>query len=338
MRFGVIDKVILFGGAPLLVATAKHLRVLGMQVSIYTSPRHATEPLEATGVTLAQALQRLDMPFVCTDDINRESGLLSEITESTLGIGMGEAWSFSREVIAHFGGHLLDFMGIPHPRYRGGAHYTWMILHQNLQGGCNLQVINEKMIQGEYDSGAIVKSRSYAFPEWVKIPQDYFDAAVPEEVNFIQEFLDEVRAGRDFPLQEPDESRSLFLPRLNTMTQGWIDWTWTGKEIERFICAFDSPYAGASTHILGVRVHLKSAILDKDEQPFHPFQSGLITRSTAEEGLVIATRSGHLKVKSISPASGETLVRSPSVGDRFVTPASKLETALTYRASYGSKI
>jgi hypothetical protein len=336
VRFDAIDKVILFGGAPLLVATAKRLREMDIPLRIYTSPRHASEPVDRNGRTLADVLGALRMSFVSTTDINAEPGLLDEITDTTLGIGLGEAWSFQPQLIERFRGRLLDFMGIPHPRYRGGAHYTWMILHDNRTGGCNLQVINEDMVQGEFDSGAILKSREYQFPHTARIPQDFFDAATSEEVAFILEFLDEVQSGTAFVLRQPDESRSLFLPRLNTMLQGWVDWSWNGSEIERFIRAFDSPYAGASTRVLQTRVHLKGAQLDETEPPFHPFTSGVITRITPEEGVVVATRSGHLRIASIAPASGETLPRPLMPGDRLATPASDLEAARDARVRYGS--
>lgn len=337
MKFNRIDKVILFGGAPLLVATARYLKESGTAVRIYTSPRHAAEPLDASGTTLALALGALGLPFVSTEDISSEKTLPSEITPSTLGIGMGEAWSFSPALIQAFGGRLIDFMGIPHPRYRGGAHYTWMLLRGERQGGLNLQVINEAMLQGEYDDGEIVKSGTYRFPETARTPMDFFAAAVPNEVAFIREFLEEVKAGKDFDFRKPDESKSLFLPRLNTMVHGWIDWSWAGDEIERFICAFDEPYAGASTRLNGVRVHLKGAAMGRDEGPFHPWQSGLVTRVTPEEGCVIATRSGHLKVKTIVPSKGESLARPPKPGDRLFTPAADLESALGARVSYGAK-
>lgn len=337
MKFNRIDKVILFGGAPLLVATARYLKESGIAVRIYTSPRHAAEALDATGTTLAQALAALGSAFVSTEDISSEPTLQGEITPATLGIGMGEAWSFSPEIIRKFGGRLIDFMGIPHPRYRGGAHYTWMLLRGERQGGCNLQVINEAMIQGEYDDGEIVKSSAYQFPASARTPLDYFAAAVPNEVAFIREFLEEVKAGKDFDFRKPDESKSMFLPRLNTMVHGWIDWNWDGREIERFICAFDEPYAGASTRLGGMRVHLKGASLDTSEAPFHPFQSGLITRITPEEGYVIATRSGHLRVKTLVPSKGETFAKPPAIGDRLMTPAADIEAALGVRANYGSK-
>jgi hypothetical protein len=335
MKFNKINKIILFGGAPLLVAAAQWIKTSGISLVIYTSPRHAAESLDETGVTLQQKLEALSLPYTVTDDINSEMNLFDEITPHTLGIGLGEAWSFSREIIQRFAGRLLDFMGIPHPRYRGGAHYTWMILRNDKQGGCNLQVINTDMIQGVFDSGDIVKSSLYHFPVTARIPLDYFKAAVANEVAFIQEFLNEVQAGKEFILQAPDETKSLYLPRLNTLQQAWIDWSWTGEEIERFICAFDEPYAGASTIINNVRVHLKGAILDTTEAPFHPFQSGLITRMTVEEGVVIATRSGHLKVKTVLDQQGN--VPQLALGERFYTTAEKIQESLQYKAHYGTR-
>src|SRR5262249_31924544 len=162
--------------------TARTLRDLGFRVGIYTSPRHAAEPLEGDGVSLGQALTSLGFDFAVREDINADAALPGLITPNTLGIGMGEAWSFSAALIDRFGGRLLAFMGIPLPRYRGGAHYTWMILRGDRQGACNLQVINTDMIQGECDTGEIVKTRPYRFPESARTPADYFRAAVPEEV------------------------------------------------------------------------------------------------------------------------------------------------------------
>jgi len=338
MKYNQINKIILFGGSPLLVATARWLKSTKLAVSIYTSPRHASEILDESGTTLKIALDELDVSYIITEDINKEPALLNEITPYSLGLGIGEAWSFSSEIIDRFHGQLLDFMGIPLPRYRGGAHYTWMILRNDKQGACNLQVINDKTIQGIFDSGEIVKTSTYTFPENARLPIDYFNAAVEHEVNFIREFLQEVSQQKEFYLKTINESQSLYLPRLNTLQQGWIDWSWTGEEIERFICAFDEPYIGASTYLGSKRVHLKGALLDKSEPPFHPFQSGLITRITAHEGVAIATRSGHLLVKHIIGHHKENILSSLRVGEKLYTPVDTLENSFKYRAQYGAQV
>jgi len=336
MRFNAINKVILFGGSLSLVGIAKQLKSDGIQTIVYTSPRHAAEILNTSGQTLLEMLNDLSLHPVITEDINKETSLMDEITPHTLGIGLGEAWSFDGSIIKRFECRLLDFMGIPLPRYRGGAHYTWMILRDDRQSGCNLQVINEEMVQGVFDSGEIVKSKKYIFPK-ACTPQDYFDVEVKEGVTFIKEFLNEVKAGNNFDLEKMDESQSLFLPRLNTIKQGWINWSWSGEEIERFIRAFDTPYKGASTRINGERVHLKGATLDMSEAAFHPFQSGIITRITEEEGVVVATTSGHLKLKYILNKENKCINRALSTGSRFYTPPNDLQSAMEFYSAYGTK-
>jgi methionyl-tRNA formyltransferase len=338
IKFNEINKIILFGGAPLLIAAAKWIKTTNMSLFIYTSPRHAAEPLNEAGLTLKEALDQLKVSYVITDDINTEPSLLKELTPNTLGLGIGEAWSFSEEIINQFNGRLLDFMGIPLPRYRGGAHYTWMILRNDKQGACNFQIINTEMIQGEFDSGEIIKTSTYRFPDSARTPMDYFNAAIQHEIAFIQEFLQEILNQKEFELTLPDESKSLYLPRLNTIQQAWIDWSWSGEEIEQFICAFDEPYRGASTYIRETRVHLKGATLDKTESPFHPFQSGIITRITPHEGIVIATRSGHLSIKYVIGHHEEDISSLLRIGERLYTPAEKFNDTLKYRAHYGSQL
>ena len=51
-------------------------------------------------------------------------------------------------------------------------------------------------------------------------------------------------------------------------------------DVERFICAFDEPYVGASTNLNGDIVRIKSVCLSQQDGFFHHFQSGLIYRKT----------------------------------------------------------
>ncbi|MFB3924414.1 MAG: hypothetical protein ACE14T_00040 [Syntrophales bacterium] len=336
MRFGRVDNVILFGGAPLLSAFAQHLKSRGTPVTVFSSTRHLEETIAGENATLREILMRAGIPFYSSQDINRDPHIRPLITETTLGIGIGEVWSFEKDLIEKFGGKLLDFMGIRLPRYRGGAHYTWQILRRNRIGCCNLQIINEDMIQGEFDSGEIVKSKEYFFPASARIPRDYFEHAVKEETKFLEEFIEEIGSGRDFPLFRIQESFSLYFPRLYSLKHGWIDWSWTGPDIELFICAFDEPYAGASTYIGGERVFLKDCFFDPDDGPFHPFQSGLIYKKT-DGALFVAAGEGSLIIKNITNEKGDNLYQRVRIGNRFHTPRKELDQAMAYSAIYDSE-
>jgi len=334
MKFGPIDHIILFGGAPLLAAFARNLAdERKYAVSVFSSRRHLDEVLAPEGKPLRAILQDAGIPWFDAPDIHTDPNIRGLLSPRTFGLGLGEAWSFSPDLIERFGGRLLDFMGIRLPQYRGGAHYSWQILRRNRIGCCNLQVINEQMIQGVFDSGEIVKSREYLFPASVRIPQDYFDFAVGEEVAFLREFLRETEEGRDFPLTRLQENFSLYFPRLHTLKHGWIDWGWSGEEIERFICAFDEPYAGASTFLGDMRIFLKDARLETNDGPFHPFQSGLVYRRM-NGSLFICARDGTLIIRKASDEKGGDRMKDIAVGSRFHTPARFLEEARQCRADY----
>jgi len=307
-----------------------------MKVTVFSSKRHLDEFMLRENQTLEQILMRNDVPYFSCSDINDNPHIRPLVNETTIGVGLGEVWSFEKDLIERFSGKLLDFMGIRLPRYRGGAHYTWQILRRNRIGCCNLQIINKEMIQGVFDSGEIVKSGEYFFPAHTRIPQDYFDFAIKQEVAFLEEFIEEVRIGKDFPMSRIQENFSLYFPRLYTLKHGWIDWTWSGPDIELFICAFDDPYAGASTLLEGTRVFLKDCFFDLDDGHFHPFQAGLVYKK-ANSALFVATKEGTLIVKKILNENGENLFESVKVGQRLLTPGKYLEEAMTYSAVYDAE-
>lgn len=334
MKFKDIDNIMLFGGARLLADFAAHLKQARMKTVVFSSPRHLEESVADDGTTLAGHLKKLGVPFYSSDDINSDPRVARHLTPGTLGIAMGAAWLFEKPFARRFDGRLLDFMGIRLPEYRGGAHYTWQILADNRRGACNLQVIEGG--KDTFHLGPIVKTRDYAFPRACRIPLDYFASAVPQERAFLDQFLKEVRAGRDFKLRRLDESASSHYPFLHTKTQGFIDWSWTAEEIERFIRAFDEPYAGASTFLGRRRLHLKSASLVRTHERFHPFHAGLIYRLHGG-GMFLAARGGALRVGRALDEEGRDALAGLRIGDRLTTPAASLDNAMQYSAEYGAR-
>jgi len=335
MMFGEINHIIIFGGSRLAAELAKEISEDNdYALDIFTCDRQLNDVIYPNGTTLKQFFERYEIPFFSPEDISRDPNIQGLISENSLGLGLGEAWSFPKKLIDQFQGRLLDFMGIRLPQYRGGAHYTWQILQGNRIGCCNLQIINEFMVQGVFDSGEIVKSQEYFFPPSARIPEEYFEHAVVREIAFIREFLDEVRKGREFELTIVQENFSTHFPRLNTLRHGFINWTWNTEEIERFICAFDNPYAGASTLVDGQRVYLKNCHVEYCDGPFHPFQSGLVYRKK-KNALFVATRGGTMVVKRALDEKGSDILENIAVGQRFHTPKHYLEEAMTFQALYG---
>jgi len=247
---------------------------------------------------------------VCYGDINSLESFIELGKDGWVGIGFGEDFEFTQETIDAFGGRLVDFMGIPLPRYRGGAHWTWAILNAEKEWGSCIQLITPEMKQGVFDNGKIVSRRVFKFDDY-KTPQDLIDKVCEEGMAQLKLFVHELGKGKDFTVTEIDESKSEYYPRLNTEKDGKIDWTWNVQDIHRFICAFDKPYKGAwawfdnGGHGL-IKVHLRdcSSIVDG----IHPYTSGLVVQRT-EEGIYVNAPMGRLLIKDYS--------EEVNVGDRM---------------------
>jgi len=337
LSLGKIDRLILFGGGELLVNIAREARSQGISVFVFAAKRHLAEMISVKSrLTLSQALQEIRVQFYSVKDINKSARLKSLITKSALGIGLGEAYTFSDQTISLFGNKIFDFMVIPLPCYRGGAHFTWQILRHDKMGAWNIQVINKDMVPGVYDSGGIIKTRKYAIPLSARIPQDYFDLAHREGLEIFLDFIREIKAGKNFSVTPVNETGSTYYPRLFTAIHGFINWSWNADQIERFICAFDDPYCGASTFIDGKRVYLKNCKIVRSAGSFHPFMSGLIYR-TCNDKVFAACCDHALEVKRIVDDKGKSVLESIRPGERFYTPAKFLEQAMLFNADYNTE-
>ncbi len=312
--------IILFGGSDILPRLTRELQSDGHTVYVYTATRQATENIQ--GEPLISALSRVcAIPPVVCDDINTVFPL--ELARDAIGLGIGEAWVFGEAIRTAFGDRLLDFMSIPLPRYRGGAHISWAIMRGERQWGACLQCITARTIPGEYDDGEIVARWDYDIPSWCRIPQQWFDVCGIEDIAGIKDYL--AHPGKEI---EPETTpvASLFLPRLKTTLNGVIDWNQEPDLVERFICAFDSPYPGARTLLNDEIVAIKGASWDGLYETVVPFQRGLVLR--VQDGLHIAVPGGVIMARTVLK-DGMDITDQVKAGMRFVTPAASLEYALT---------
>ena len=79
-------------------------------------------------------------------------------------------------------------MGIPLPMYRGGAHYSWMILNKNKHGGCFLQNVDENTVQAQNDTNKYFLKKEYVSSKLLN-PRDYFNYSSKIEISFLIKFL-----------------------------------------------------------------------------------------------------------------------------------------------------
>ena len=328
MQFGAVRDAVLIGSGDLMVHSAKIFGSLGVRVTAVVASRHAEEPLIDSDATLVETLRGIGITYHRIDSFNDWSELENAewAGPDSLALCFGPAWIFSGSALARFGLGMVNVNAIPVPRYLGGAHFSWQILNGDRKGGCILQEITPAI-----DRGPILAETFFEIPEAARLPRDYFRSYIDHGRDFLTHAINDMVDNVPFPRRpfcEVDSQR-LYFPRLLTSRHGFIDWSWSARAIERFCCAFDDPYPGASTFLGGRRVQLRDVHLDSNEGGFHPFASGLIVRRYKGQA-VVAASGGLLQIGEISSESDDVspLLRE---GQRFHTPSAALDDARTFR-------
>ncbi len=331
-----VKKLIVFGGSRLLTDFVQYAkRNLAYELAVFSSRRHLDEIVAGRKQTLRQILKKNRINFYESLNINEDKNLKRQVSLTTLGVAFGAAWVFEKKTARLFRpGYLLDFMGIDLPRYRGGAHYTWQILHGSRKGCANLQIIHGG--KETFHRGEIIKRLEYDLPMSVRRPIDYFNFMSKKELRFLREFFLELRQNKNFKILKSNELESSYYPFLFTKEQGFINWNWSGKQIWQFINAFDEPYIGAATYVQNQRVHLKECSAISAPEKYHPFTAGLVVRKD-KSGVYVAAEGALLHLKTVLDEKGKNFLRKIELGERFYTPSVDLDHAMSFKAVYNSQ-
>jgi methionyl-tRNA formyltransferase len=326
--------LVLIGGGDVMLHTAETAQAAGLRVAAILAPRHAEETLPLGGKNTLAAFRAMGAPTFVIEDLNSDlAALPSEWTgTNALAFCYGPAWIFNRAVLNAFGAGMINYNPIPVPRYLGGAHYTWQILQGDRKGGVILQLITDRL-----DRGPILKANYFEIPPTARTPADYFKAYTEHGNRLLDEAISTFVRGGSFtstPYEEVNEHR-FYLPRLYTLRNGWIDWRWSGRDVERFCCAFDEPYKGAGTLVDGQEIHLKDVYLEEGERS-HPFLSGLVVRRLKDR-VWVAVSDGLLRIGQAVGADDTDAKPLLREGRRLVTPPEKLYEALAYRPTLSGK-
>ena len=327
VRFDHIERIMLIGGGDLMLFTAERLRETGYNVLAALAPRHAVETLPlAKQVTLEAFRDKGIEAFVA----ETAADILSADTapwrgEAAMALCFGPAWVFSQNVLAAFDTGMINFNGIPVPRYLGGAHYSWQIMNGDRTGACVLQTITM-----DIDRGPVLRRSDFDLAAGVRIPQDYFVANDLRGRRFLGAVISDIKVGTAFtpePFSDLDPDR-LYFPRLFTPENAWIDWSWDGTEIEKFCCAFDDPYPGARTLCDGEIICLRGVRIEPVPVQFHPYQSGLIVRRQGDI-IWVATVGGLLRITGARHADGNDAMADMKEGHQLATPPNTLFASRT---------
>lgn len=325
VRFGDIEQIVCFGSGEVLVDAIQYAQELDFETAVVTAPRQSSGTVR--GTQFVDLLRSKGIKTVVTANLAEEA-VQSLLGEDTVGLSFGAAWIFDESFIDRLNGALVNFHGSRLPQDRGGGGFSWRILRDDRMGYSQAHLIDESI-----DTGDILMSEEYHFPDECRTPAD-FDAYVNEkETAFVREFIDRLNAGREFDASAQPAYLSSYWPRLSTSDHGYVDWRWSLEEIVQFIRAFSDPYEGAKTFVRGQEVRLKDCDSLNSDGTFHPFQRGILYRKHNDRAYV-ATPDGTLIIGCILDENNESVLDDLALGDRFYTPMEQLERAKRTRVFY----
>lgn len=327
-NFGNIDKLLLLGGGPIMVSLLQ--TSIPIDIVVFTANRFLDESFSNENKSFRNFLDDRDIEYYVSDNINSDSSVDQFITSNTLGLSISAPWIIKQGFIDKFvDGKLVNIHVSLLPEYRGGGGPSWKILNKEVKGGFSIHFITTGI-----DDGDILLMQSYLYPENHLFPRDRDSLDTAQCVEGLEMFLSKVFSNEDFTLTKQDENRSIYLPRLNTKVQAFIDWDWSREEIVSFVNAFSFPHEGAKSFSNRTLYKVRSISLGVNRY-FHPFLKGLIIRM--QDGIIaIAHTEGEILIHDLVNEFDESCKNDIRLGDRFVTNRDHLDNALTYRAVYNA--
>lgn len=327
MKFIKTNHIVVFGGSQLVLEFLKLLKKKKIKFHYFTNKRQLNDIL-INNLSLKDNLKNNKIKFYQSEDINKNKLVENIFTKKSLGIGIGQPWKYKKKLLKLMNPNLVDFMGIPMPMYRGGAHYTWMILNENRNGGCFLQNVEESTLQGYKDTNKYFFKKEYRYPKKLINPKDYFNYSTKKEAKFLIAFLNKINSSTSFKLKELDKKNSILFPRLVSEINSYINWDLDIDEIVKFINAFSDPYPGGKSFLKNTKIYLKNAKIFKRNN-FHSYTSGIIT-NIYEKKLYICAKGGVFSAYcSFSKNSKKN--KYLKIGERFNTNIKYLQKAKEHK-------
>ena len=325
-KINQIKNFIILGGSLTSLEFCKFLQIKKVNHELFFNKRQSKEKFK--NCFFIDLVKKDKVKYTITNNINRCKNFKKYNPYNSIIIGFGQPWKLENKILKAFENKSFDVMGIPMPEYRGGAHYSWMIINQNYRGGIFIQDISKKTIQGKIDTNRFIDGIYYNYPNKLKIPQDFFDYSSKKEIVFLKKFYNKIKNNFNFKFKKFSCHKSLFFPRLLSSKNSFIDWNFPDSDLINFINAFDDPYPGAQTFLSDTKVHLKKIKIFKNKH-FGSFSKGLIINK--DKNLIyISLKNKIITTGIILNQKKENIFKKIKVGERFFTPKKFLEISMGF--------
>lgn len=256
-------------------------------------------------------------------DEKRLADLLSG-AEPTIGCVFSWYAVFSRDFVESFPGPLFNLHLGELPRYRGAGGYSWQVLNNERTLGAYVHLLTPRV-----DAGPIVCSEVAEVEEPTPYPSDYIRLSKVVARNAAVRFAELLCNDDALAASVQDEAAAEYYPKLTTLRNGVIDFSWSVVHVDRFVRAFSDPYPGAMFSYRGATFRVTQSVIVQDSLTRHPFCSGLIV-NISDAGLHVMLKDGVVAFQNIRDADGNPVAaRAFTIGDRLYTEdAARLSASL----------
>ena len=319
-KFNNIKNIVILGYSPLIEKILKVNKDFNIHTYIITSPDQKKKINKNINFKVFKHLNTNFKNYISKNiDIKQ-----------TLFISFSSRWIFKKNIINFLQNRLINFHSSRLPFFKGGATFSWQILSEDKIHNQSIHFISEKV-----DGGDIIDTNTSIFPYWCKIPLDYEKYDLQQLEIFYLNFIKKIKKNFVFNITKQSKIFGTYFPRIYSKKDGWINWNEETRKIYNFINSMDDPYDGARTTINKTIVKLKKIEIHKGNSISHSFAAGIVLKKYSEWIEINCSDGYSLLVKEIFDNNNKNYFKKIKIGDRFVTPLSKLIDAKSFRTKFG---
>ena len=264
---------------------------------------------------LKQFLTFKNIKYVTTKILTTK--ILEEVDlKRSVVLSAGSPWIFSEEIIKKLGNNFFNVHQSPLPSMRGSVA-SYIILYDIRAFQTCLHKVNPGI-----DTGNVVYRKSFIIPSNLKLPKEINVFLQIKNREMVKEFLNSY--DKDILINEKQNSYfASYNKRLSGKVNGWIDWSVSIDDLDRFIRAYGDPYGGAYTFLSNTKVQIEDIEKSKNEPARHPEEIGIVLRKF-QNYIVVSANGGSLYIKTVSKAK-KNIIDNIKAGDKFYTKIKYLD-------------
>jgi methionyl-tRNA formyltransferase len=221
--------IVFFGSGPVAAKSLKLLLSDFVIEAVITKPKpdHHKGP-----VPVIELAKKFQLPVITASNHQElDEKILKKSFKSDVAILIDFGIIVSQEVINHFPLGIVNSHFSLLPKLRGADPITFAILNGEDKTGVSLMLLDKQM-----DTGKLFGQKSFIIPKDITTPL-LTDALITISHNLLNEKLPKYLNEEIKPRKQPHPNRATYTKKL-VKSDGIIDWTKPGVQIEREIRAF----------------------------------------------------------------------------------------------------